>query len=199
MLTHNDLRKGIKFILNQEPCEVLESSFMFKGRGSSVAQTKIKNLITGNIINKTFHPGEEFEEAEILKTKAKFLYSHPIREKSSNGAGREKFFFCKEEDPSFRFDLNQNQIGLGAQFLKSNQFIEALEFQNKIINIVLPIKINLKVIESPPGVKGDRVQAGTKIVTLETGAKINTPLFIREGDIVEVNTEKREYVRRVEK
>ncbi|MBZ1345450.1 MAG: elongation factor P [Candidatus Nealsonbacteria bacterium] len=187
MLTHTDLKKGVKFILNQEPYEVLESSFMFKGRGSSVVQTKIKNLITGKTINKTFHPGEEFKEAEILKTKARFLYSH-----------RENFYFSKKEDPC-RFNLNQQQLGSNVQFLKPNETVEVLEFQNKIINIVLPIKINLKVIESPPGIKGDRAQAGTKTAILETGAKINVPLFIKEGDIIEVNAEKGEYVRRVEK
>ena len=187
MLTHNDLKKGVKFILEGEPYEVLESSFVFKGRGSSIVQTKIKNLITGNVISKTFHPGEKFEEAEISKINAKFLYSH-----------RDKFFFSKGDDPSFRFKLTKEQIGLGVQFLKPNQLVEALKFKNKVINISLPIKINLKVIEAPPGIKGGRAEPGTKQVTLETEATINVPLFIESGDIIEVNTETGEYVRRVE-
>jgi len=76
--------------------------------------------------------------------------------------------------------------------------LEGLKFEGKIINVKLPIKVQLKVIEAPPGVKGDRSQSGTKQVVLETGAKINAPLFVEVGDIIEVNTEKREYVRRVE-
>jgi elongation factor P len=187
MLTHTDLKKGVKFILDGQPYEVLESSFVFKGRGSSVVQTKIKNLITGNILSRTFHPGEEFETAEIEKIKVKFLYSH-----------RDKFFFCKENDPSFRFDLPKEVIGESFVFLKPNQIVEGVHFKRKIININLPIKVQLKVIEAPPGVRGDRAQGGTKTVTLETGAKINVPLFIEEGDIIEVNTETGEYVRRVE-
>lgn len=187
MLSHTELKKGIRFILNGQPYEVLESSLVFKGRGSSVVQTKIKNLITGNIISKTFHTGEEFEEAEILKYKAKFIYTH-----------RDKYYFSKENNPSYRFNLSKEQIGPVSRFLKANQAVEALEFKNKIINISLPIKIQLKVKEAAPGFKGNRAQAGTKRVTLETGTEINTPLFIKEGDIIEINTETGEYVRRIE-
>ena len=80
-----------------------------------------------------------------------------------------------------------------------DEIIEELVFENKIINISLPIKISVKVVQSPPGFKGDRAQAGNKTVILETGAEINVPLFIEEGDIIEINTEKEEYVRRIEK
>ncbi|MBU0476459.1 hypothetical protein KKB68_00375, partial [Patescibacteria group bacterium] len=141
---------------------------------------------TGNALSKTFHPSDNFKEAEVSKIKAKFLYSH-----------RDRFFFCREVDPSQRFDLNEEQIGKPVQFLKPNQAVEALEFENKIVNISLPIKIQLKVIEAPPGVKGDRSQSGTKIVTLETGAKVNAPLFVKQGDIIEINTQTDEYVRRM--
>jgi len=187
MLTHNDLKKGVQFILNKEPYEVLDSSFIFKGRGSSTVQAKIKNLITGNIITKTFRPDEEFEEVEISKVKAKFLYQH-----------RDNFVFSEADNPAKRFELTTSQIGDSRIFLKPAQIVEGIIFQDRVINISLPIKINLKVIEAPPGLKGDRAQAGNKLITLETGAKINAPLFIKEGDIVEVNTETGEYVRRVE-
>jgi len=100
---------------------------------------------------------------------------------------------------AFSLSVNRgNIIGEGSKFLKPNQILTGIKFQEKIINIVLPIKVQLKVIEAPPGVKGERAQAGTKPVTLETGATINVPLFIETGDIIEVNTETGEYVRRVE-
>ncbi|MDP2967372.1 MAG: elongation factor P [bacterium] len=187
MLSHNDLKKGIRLILDSQPYEVLDSSFVFKGRGSSIVQTKIKNLITGNVISKTFHPGEEFEEVEIEKIKVKFLYSN-----------RDKFFFCEERNPSPRFELPKETIGQNYVFLKPNEIVEGLQFEGKIINIILPIKVQLKIVEAPPGIKGDRAQGGTKTITLETGAQINVPLFVETGDIIEVNTEKGEYVRRVE-
>ena len=111
---------------------------------------------------------------------------------------RNKFSFSEEENPQKRFELTEEQIGPATKFLKPNQIVKGIVFEEKIINIALPIKINLKVIEAPPGVKGDRSQSGTKQVVLETGAKINAPLFIKEGDIIEVNTETGEYVRRIE-
>ncbi|PIS17223.1 MAG: elongation factor P [Candidatus Nealsonbacteria bacterium CG09_land_8_20_14_0_10_42_14] len=187
MLSHTDLKKGVEFILDKEPYEVLEFSFLVKGRGSSTVQAKIKNLITGAILSRTFHPGEGFEETEIEKIKAKFLYSH-----------RERYFFSEIQNPSKRFDLSPKQIGAQAKFLKPNQIIEAIVFDGKIINVILPIKIQLRVTEAPPGLKGDRAQAGTKMAILETGAQIPVPLFVEQDDTIEINTETEEYVRRIE-
>lgn len=187
MLSYFNLRKGVKFILEGEPYEVLEFTQMKKAQREGIAQTKIRNLITGKVFERNFHQNENLEEAEIEKTKVKFLYSH-----------REKFCFCEADNPSQRFELTEGKIGSGAKFLKPNLFLEGLKFEGMIINILLPVKVELKVIEAPPGVKGERAQPGTKTVALETGAKISTPLFIKEGDIIEVNTETGEYVRRIE-
>lgn len=187
MLSYFDLRKGVKFILDGQPYEVLEFKQIGKAQDVVVAKTKIKNLITGKVIEKNFHQDEVFEEAEISKVEVKFLYFH-----------REKFGFCEISNPKNRFELTKEQIGEGAKFLKQNQILTGLKFKGKIINVNLPIKIQLKVIEAPPGIKGDRAQAGTKMAVLETGAKINVPLFVEAGDIIEVNTETGEYVRRIE-
>lgn len=188
MIDYSELKKGIRIIFNNQPHEIIESFPVFKGRGHSVLQVKLKNLINGNIISQTFHPSDNFEEAELEKIKAKFLYSH-----------RGKYWFSYQEDPSKRFELGESEIGETAKFLKPNQEVEGLVFEGKIINISLPIKIQLEVTEAPPGVKGSRSQPGTKIVTLETGAKIDVPLFVQEGDIIEINTETGRYVKRVEK
>lgn len=186
MLTHTDLKKGARIILDGQPFEVLESNQLKKAQRRPIVQTKIKNLITGNVFDRNFQQGEVFEEAELIKLKAKFLYSH-----------RERYFFCEEENPSKRFDLSLEQIGEQIKFLKANDSIEALIFEDKIISILLPIKVQLKVVEAPPGVQGDRSQGGTKTVILETGAKADVPLFVEEGDVVEINTETGEYVRRI--
>jgi len=187
MLTHADLKKGTRIILDKEPYEVLEAQLIKKARGRSVLQGKIKNLITGNVFDRNFHQGDAFAEAELLKLKAKFLYSH-----------RDCYFFSEEKNSAKRFDLSSEQIGSQAKFLKPNLIVEALIFNEKVVSISLPIKIQLKVTEAPPGLKGDRSQAGNKIVTLETKAEILVPLFIKEGDIIEINTETEEYARRIE-
>jgi len=186
-IPYSELKKGVKVILDGEPYEIIEASHLFKGRGHSVLQGKLKNLTTSNLISKTFHPSDIFEEAELSKIEAKFLYQH-----------RDGFFFCEKENPTKRFNLTLEQIGEQGKFLKPNQIVEGIIFENRVINISLPIKINLKVIEAPPGVKGGRAEPGTKTVTLETGVKINVPLFVEEGDTIEINTQTSQYVRRIE-
>lgn len=186
MIDHGELRKGVRIIIDGEPYEVLESMPLKKAQRRVVIQAKIKNLINGNVFDRNFHQGDVFEEAELIKFQAKFLYSH-----------KDNFFFCEADNPSKRFSFTKEQIGSLANFLIPNQIVEGLMFGEKIINISLPIKICLKVKEAPPGIKGERAQAGTKPVILETGAEINVPLFIEEGDIIEINTETGEYVRRV--
>lgn len=186
MLSYFDLRKGVKFVLDGEPYEVLEFQQTGKAQDVFVAKTKIRNLISGKVFDRNFHKDDTFEEAELDKMEAKFIYGR-----------RGKFVFTEAKDTSKRFELTEEQIGSAAKFLKQNQILTGIKFQGKIINIALPIKINLKVVEAPPGLKGNRAQAGTKPVTLETGAKINAPLFVEEGDIIEVNTETGEYVRRI--
>lgn len=187
MLTHTDLKKGARIILDGEPYEVLESSPLKKAQRRVVIQTRIRNLITGNVFARNFHQGDTFEEPDLEKFKAKFIY----------GQG-DRFVFCREDDASQRFELTESQVGQQSRFLKPGQVVEALTFNQKIINVSLPIKVQLKVVEAPPGEKGSRAQSGTKLAVLETGATLNTPLFIEAEDVVEVNTETGEYVKRVE-
>jgi len=187
MLSHTDLKKGVLFIYNGQPCVVLDFALNFQGRGGSTTQIKMKNLTTGNALSKVFHPGDNFEEAELEKIQLKFVYH-------SNG----QYIFSEAEKPSQRFTLTEEQIGGGGQFLKSNQVITGLMLDEKIINIELPIKVQLKVKEAAAYLRAGRAEAGTKEVVLETGAKIQTPSFIKEGDIIEINTQSGEYTRRVE-
>lgn len=186
MLSYSDLKKGTHILLKGQPYEVLESTPLFKGRGHSVLQAKIKNLITGTILSTTFHPSDTFKTPEISKIKLKYLYWN-----------RDSCFFCEKDDPSKRFEFKKEQIGKSCQFLKENQNVEGIIFKKKLVNVSLPIKIVLRVLEAPPVIKGQSAQAGTKPITLETGAKINVPLFIEKGNIIEVNTETGEYVRRM--
>ena len=187
MLSYFDLRKGIRFILDGQPYEVLDFQQMYKAQDAVVTKTKIKNLITGSVLERNFHQGDSFEEAELEKVEVKFIYCH-----------RGSFVFSESDNPGNRFELTADQIGQRANFLKTNQVLNGIRFEGKIIDITLPIKINLLVTEAPPGIKGDRSQGGTKTVVLETGAKVNTPLFVKEGDVIEVNTQTGEYVRRVD-
>ncbi|MFH1780738.1 MAG: elongation factor P [Candidatus Nealsonbacteria bacterium] len=187
MLSSGDLRKGVRILIDGEPYEVLDSNPMKKAQRRVVMQTKLKSLLTGNALERNFHQGENFEEAELSKLQSKFLYTH-----------RGLYIFCEEKNSSKRFELNEELLGTRAKFLKPDELVDAIIFNEKVISVSLPIKLSLKVTEAPPGVKGDSAQGGTKIVTLETGAQVSVPLFVEEGDIIEVNTETGEYTRRIE-
>ena len=186
MLTHTDLKKGVRFIFEGQPWEVLEAQLLKMAQRRPVIQSKIKNLINGTVKEKNFQQGDVFSEAELEKKNIKFLYSN-----------KGQYFFCEENDPSNRFSFTEEQIGKQAKFFKPNSLVEGILFDDKIINISAPIKVQLRIKESPPGVKGDRAQGGTKSAILESGAEIQVPLFLEEGDTIEINTETGQYVKRV--
>jgi len=188
MLSINNLKPGIIFLYQNQPYEVLEARHLHLGRGGSVVQTRIKNLKTGGVLSQNFKPSDNFEETDVSREKVKFLYGN-----------REQYWFSMAENPSKRFFLSENQIGDTRFFLKPNTIVDAIFFNEELLGISLPIKIDLKVVETPPGVKGDRSESGTKEAMLETGAKVKVPLFVEEGDIVRVNTQTGEYVERVKK
>jgi len=186
MLSHTDLKKGTQFIYEGSPWQVLDSLHVKMAQRRPVVQTKIKNLINGSVQEKTFQQGDVFKEAELVKKNIKFLYSN-----------RGEYWFCEENDPSKRFSFTEDKLGEQAKFFKPNSLVEGILFNDEIITVIAPIKVQLKVKEAPPGIKGDRAQGGTKEVTLESGAVIQVPLFIEEGDVIEINTELGEYVKRV--
>ncbi len=186
MLSFSELGRGSRIVIESDPYEIIEAGHMVKGRGKSVLQAKLKNLKTGNMLSRTIRPSESFKEADISKMSIKFLYRK-----------KDEYFFCEEGNPKNRFSLDKEKLDPGVRFLKEGDLADGVLFNDEIINIIPPIKVVLKVTDAPPGLKGDRAQAGTKVVGLETGAEIDTPLFIKEGDMIEVNTETGEYARRV--
>ena len=188
MLEYNEILKGRVILLDGEPYEVLDAHVFRKQQRKPVNQTKLRHLITGKVTEQSFHVSEKVEEADLSTKSVKYLYTN-----------RGERWFCAESNPSDRFMLSEETIGTGGQFLKPNRIVEALVFDEKIIGVKLPIKMDLKVTEAPPAVKGNTAQGGSKLITLETGATLNAPLFINEGDIVRVNTIEGAYVERVDK
>lgn len=186
MLSYTDLRKGVLFILDGDPYEVIESNFLRMQQRKAVVQTKIRNLATGKILDRNWQGSDNFEEAEIERKQAVFLY-----------ANRGEYWFHAKGDPKARFSLKDEFLGEQGQFLKPNTEVETMLFEGRVIKVKMPIKMEYKVIEAPPSIKGNTAQGGTKTVTLEGGAKVNVPLFVNQDDVIRVNTETGEYVERV--
>lgn len=175
-------------MLDGEPYEVLESQFLRMQQRKPVIQAKIKNMITGKIVPRSFHQNESFQEAEIEKEPMKFLFSH-----------RGVYTFSDPSKPSNRITIREEEVGDAGRFLKTNLEISFKKFGERVIGVDVPIKVDYKVKSAPPGAKGDTAQGGSKEVELENGLKISAPLFINEGDVVRVNTQTGEYVERAEK
>jgi len=185
MLSISDLQTGTFLIYNGAPHQVIYREHSKLGRGGAILRSKIKNLLTGAILDLTFKGNEKFDEAEMSRSKAQFTYKEG-----------DKFNFM--DIKSFeQFDLDSKRVGTQGDFLKEGVEVDVLSWDNKPINIGLPFKVDLKVVEAPPAIKGNSAGAVTKQVVLESGAKLNAPIFIKAGDVVKVNTQTGEYVERV--
>lgn len=184
MLGITDLKTGTKFVVDNDPYIVISYSHSKMGRGGAVVKTKLKNLRTGSTIDKTFQGSDKVMEADLSRKTAMYLYSD---ENSSYFMDSESFE---------QFSLPNEKIGEQKKFLTENSNVDLLYFENEPLNIELPIKMKFEVVSAPPAIKGNTAGAVTKKVTLSTGAVVDAPIFIKEGDTIVVNTEDGSYVER---
>jgi len=185
MLTISDIKLGTVITHSGQPYVVIAADHHKMGRGGANLKTKLKNLITGNNLEITYSGGDKAQEADTERSKADFLYKE-----------NDKCYFMDNANYE-QFELDKEIIGSPADFLKEGLTVDVLIFEGKPVSIKLPIKVELEVKETPPGIKGDTAGAAMKTATLETGKEIRVPLFVNQGDIVRVNTETEEYVERV--
>ena len=188
LLEYSEVTEKKYIVLDGQPYEVISAHVFRKQQRKPVNATKLKNLMTGKVTEYSFHVSEKVEEAEIDSREVKYLY---------NTKG--EWWFCEAEDPSKRFKVTTEQAGPQARFLKTNAIITQLLFRDTPMGFKMPITVDLRVTEAPPGIKGDTATGGSKIITLGTGATINAPLFVNEGDVIRINTETGEYRERVGK
>ncbi|HNZ55395.1 MAG TPA: elongation factor P [Candidatus Paceibacterota bacterium] len=186
MLEYNEIKPRKFIVFEGEPFEVLTSHVFRKQQRKPVNAVKMRNLITGKVIENSFHQSEKVEEAELERRPIKYLYEN-----------RGQYWFCEVNDPSKRFEMPAETIADKIKFVRQNDTIDVLSFGDKVLGIEVPIKVELKVTDAPPAIKGNTVQGGLKQITLETGFTTNAPMFINEGDTVRINTETGEYVERV--
>lgn len=188
MISYTELKKGMIILWNNEVYEVIDIAFVRMQQRKAVVQSKIKQLKTGKVIDKTWQASDNIEEPEFEKKDITFLYSN-----------RGEFWFQIPGDPKNRFMVAEDIIGDASKYLKPNTPVNAFMIEGKPIRINLPIKMDFKVTEAPPAVKGNTAQGGDKSVVIETGAKVTVPLFIDTDDIIRINTETGAYYERVEK
>jgi len=185
MISASDLKNGINIELNNEVFTVIWFQHHKPGKGGAVVRTKLKNVVTGRIMDKTFRPEDRFEQAILERRKKQYLYK----------SGKNYCFMDMETFEEITF--TEKELGEGTQFLKENMEVEILIYKGAVIGVEMPNSVELKVTYTEPGKKGDTVTNVTKPAQLETGAKVQVPLFINTGDTIRVDTQTGKYIERV--
>ncbi len=188
ILNYSEILPRKIILIDDQPYEVLDAHVFQKQKSRPVNHTKVKNLLSGSVKEVVFHQFEKAEEADMGQREVKYLFSN-----------KGEFWFCDPKVASDRFKLSDAQVGDGMRFIKTNTIIDSTTFNGDIIGLRLPVKVELKVTEAAPAVRGNTSGNATKAVVLETGATVYVPMFINEGDIIRINTETNEYTERVEK
>lgn len=184
MISTNDFKTGVTVELDGEVWMVLEFLHVKPGKGSAFVRTKLRNVKTGSVMERTFRAGEKLPRAHVDRREMQYLY----------GGGDEYVFM--DMDSYEQVPLRKEQIGESIKFLKDNMTVTVLIYQGEFIGIDLPNSVELKVVETEPGVRGDTAAGGTKPARLETGLVVQVPLFIEEGDVLRVDTRTGQYIER---
>jgi len=188
VIATSDFRKGAKILLKNEPYMVLEYHHVKPGKGGAFVRTRMKNMITGLVHEELFRSGEKFPSPDLEYKDMQYLYHDG-----------DLYQFMDQE--SFeQVGLNKDQLSEVLEFIQEQIIYTILYFQGKPIAVTPPLFMELKVTDAPPGVRGDTAQGGaTKLITLETGLKLQAPLFVEEGDLVKVDTRDSKYIERIKK
>lgn len=187
MLSYTDVKPGVLIVLDGEPFEVLTTSGVVKKQRQKPHNTaKMRNLRSGATVERTFAQSDKIIEADIESRDIQFIY-----------ANRGDVVFSDPHNLSDRFTLSEELIGDKLLYLREKDIVEARVFEDDILDVKIPIKVELTVAEAPPNIKGNTSAGGDKVVVLETGLKVTTPLFIEVGDTIRINTETGTYVERV--
>ncbi len=184
MLSLNEIKLGKVIVINSEPYLVIKAEHHKMGRGGAVLKTKLRNLISANVIERTWQGNDKAEEAQVEKRKANFLYKD------------ESFAYFMDIENYEQFSLALEDLGGKEKFMKDGLEVNVLYFENRPMAIELPIKVELKVISAPPGIRGNSAGNVTKQAELETGAIISVPMFVETNDVIRINTENEEYAER---
>lgn len=188
ILSYNEIVQKVVIEYNNEPYEVLSSHVFRMQQRKPVNQTKLRHLVSGKVVEISFHQNESVPEAEIESMDAVYLYTN-----------RGESWFTEEGKPSNRFSFPEEVVHDKVKWLVQNDKVEMVVYREKPVMLKIPIKVELEVTEAAPAVKGDTVTGGSKLVTLKSGTTVQTPLFINQGDVLRINTETGEYVERVSK
>lgn len=180
----SEFRGGLKILIDGDPWNIVENEFVKPGKGQAFNRTRIKNLKTGRVIERTFKSGESVEAADVMETDMQYLYSDG-----------DLYYFMNPESYE-QVGAEKTAVAEAAQWLREEDTCTVTLWNDNPIMVVPPAQTELKIVETDPGLRGDTATGGTKPAKLETGAVVKVPLFVEEGEVVKVDTRTGEYLSR---
>ena len=184
MVTAGDFKNGITFDMDGDVMQVIEFQHVKPGKGAAFVRTKLKNVISGAVIEKTFNPTEKFENAHIDRKEMQYLYSD------------DGLYYFMDMETFDQIPLNEDKLGDNFKFVKENTLCKIISYKGNVFGVEPPLFVELEVVDTEPGVRGDTATNVTKPATLETGAVIKVPIFINTGDMLRIDTRTGEYLER---
>lgn len=181
----NEFKGGLKIMLDGEPYTIVENEFVKPGKGQAFNRVKIRNLKTGRVTDRTFKSGDSVEAADVIEREMQYLYTDG------------EFWHFMLPDTFEQYPADEAAVGDAAQWLKEQDTCLVTLWNNVPLDVEAPNFVELRIVETDPGVRGDTAQGGVKPAKLETGASVRVPLFIEQGEVIRVDTRKGEYVSRV--
>ena len=184
MISAGDFRNGVTFEYEGNVFQIVEFQHVKPGKGAAFVRTKLKNVINGGVVEKTFRPTDKMPKAHIERKDMEYLY---------NDGG---LFYFMDQETYEQLPLSADQLGDALKFVKENMLVKILSYKGNVFGVEPPNFVELQVTETEPGFKGDTATGAQKTATLETGTVINVPLFINQGDMIRVDTRSGEYMER---
>ena len=184
MVTAGDFKNGVTFDMDGNAMQVIEFQHVKPGKGAAFVRTKLKNVISGAVIEKTFNPTEKFENAYIERKEMQYLYND------------DGLYYFMDMETYDQMPLNEDKLSDNFRFVKENTLCKIISYKGNVFDVEPPLFVELEVVDTEPGVRGDTATNVTKPATLETGAVIKVPIFINTGDVLRIDTRTGEYLER---
>ncbi|UCG71289.1 MAG: elongation factor P [Chromatiales bacterium] len=181
----NEFRSGLKILIDGDPCTIIENEFVKPGKGQAFNRVKIRNLKTGRVVDRTYKSGESVEAADVLETDLQYLYNDG------------ELWHFMDESTFEQIAASEAAVADAKQWLKEQDVCQVTLWNGQPLLVAPPNFVELKIVRTDPGLRGDTAQGGVKPAELETGATVRVPLFIEEGEVIRVDTRSGEYVSRV--
>ncbi len=184
MITAGDFRNGVTFEMDESVYQIIEFQHVKPGKGAAFVRTKVRNVISGAVVERTFNPTDKFPTAYVERKEMEYSYE--------DGG----LYYFMDQETYELVPIDQSELGEGFKFVKENMVCRIMSYKGKVFGVEPPNFVELQVTETEPGFKGDTATNVTKPATLETGAEIRVPLFINEGDMIRIDTRTGEYMER---